>query len=157
MNKKIIWAIIAVVVLAGIYYAVTYAPTTPTKVLETPVVNQQQPVAAGPVLKLGTDAKLGTYITAENGLTLYAFAKDTAGVSNCLGACATLWPPYIVPAAGTHAAVPTITGALGTLQRADGTVQLTYKGAPLYFWSKDTKAGDTTGNGFNNLWSIVHP
>jgi predicted lipoprotein with Yx(FWY)xxD motif len=157
MNKKIIWAIVAVVVIAGIYFAMTYRPTTPTQVVETPVTSQQQPATAGPVLKLGTDAKLGSYLTAENGLTLYAFAKDASGISNCSGVCATLWPPYIVPASGARAAVPAITGVIGTLQRTDGTIQLTYKGAPLYFWSKDAKAGDTTGNGFNNVWSIVHP
>ncbi len=157
MNKKIIWVIIALVVIAGIYYAMTYRSTYPTPVVENQAPAAQQPATAGPVLKTGTDSKLGTYITATNGFTLYAFAKDTSGVSNCLGPCATAWPPYIVPASGALAADAAIKGKLGTIQRADKTIQLTYNGRPLYFWSKDTKVGDTAGNGFNNLWSIVKP
>lgn len=157
MNKKIIWGIVAVIVIVGIYYAMTYKPTTPVQVIETPVTNQQQPATTAPALKVGTDAKLGSYLTGANGFTLYTFAQDKSGVSNCSGTCATLWPPYTVPAAGALAAEPAITGTLGTIQRADGTIQLTYKGMPLYFWSKDVKIGDTTGNGFKNLWSIVKP
>jgi hypothetical protein len=53
MNKKIIWTIVILVIVAGIYYAMTYRPTTPTQVIETPVVSEQQPASAGPVLKIG--------------------------------------------------------------------------------------------------------
>lgn len=158
MNKKVIWGIIVLIVIAGIYYAMTYRSSYPLPVVETPApIVTEQPSTTGPVLKVGTDAKLGSYLTATNGFTLYVFAKDTADVSNCSGACNIAWPPYIIPASGALAADPAIKGKLGTMQRADKTIQLTYNGMPLYFWSKDAKVGDTTGNGFDNLWSIVKP
>jgi hypothetical protein len=47
-----------------------------------------------------------------------------------------------------------VTGTLGTITRADnGAVQVTYNGLPLYFFSKDTKPGDT--NGFYPNWNLV--
>jgi predicted lipoprotein with Yx(FWY)xxD motif len=50
------------------------------------------------------------------------------------------------PVAGTG-----VTGSLGTFTRADGTIQVTYNGLPLYYWVSDTKAGDTTGQGINGF------
>ena len=44
-----------------------------------------------------------------------------------------------------------MTGSLGTLARADGTTQVTYDSAPLYYWQGDAKAGDVTGNGVNGF------
>jgi predicted lipoprotein with Yx(FWY)xxD motif len=34
-------------------------------------------------------------------------------------------------------------------------LQWAYKGKPLYFWVKDQKPGDKTGDGFNNVWRVV--
>lgn len=155
MQKKIIWAIIALIILGGISYAITYKPTQPAAVIQTPV--DQQPATAAPVLKIGTSSTLGTYLTAANGMTLYLYTKDTNGTSVCSGTCAVNWPPYTVPAAGALAAEASITGKVGTFQRADGTIQVTYNGAPLYFWIKDSKIGDTTGQNVGGVWFIVHP
>lgn len=42
--------------------------------------------------------------------------------------------------------------------RADGGKrQTTYKGMPLYFFCKDVKPGDTAGQGFKDIWSVVKP
>ena len=41
--------------------------------------------------------------------------------------------------------------------RDDGTKQVAYKGKPLYYWSKDMKPGDKTGDGVNNLWRMATP
>lgn len=46
-------------------------------------------------------------------------------------------------------------GQLGTITRADRSLQVTYKGLPLYFFDGDTKAGDTKGN--YTGWSLVKP
>jgi predicted lipoprotein with Yx(FWY)xxD motif len=43
------------------------------------------------------------------------------------------------------------------LTRDDSTRQWVYKGQPLYYWSKDAKPGDRTGDGFNNLWKVARP
>ena len=47
--------------------------------------------------------------------------------------------------------------AAKTITRADGKKQTTYKGLPLYYFSKDVKPGDTTGQGFKDLWSVAKP
>jgi predicted lipoprotein with Yx(FWY)xxD motif len=52
-----------------------------------------------------------------------------------------------------------LSGALGTIQRPDGTEQVTYKGKPLYYFSQDMTSG-TGGNGivaFGGSWSVAEP
>ena len=110
------------------------------------------------VLQASTNATLGSFLSAPlTGMTLYAYANDTAGVSNCTGQCATNWPPYLVEPGITLLGAAGVGGQVGTIVRADGSTQLTYNGAPLYTYSKDTKPGDTNGNGVNNVWSVVKP
>lgn len=106
---------------------------------------------------VSASSKIGTYLVAGDGMTLYRFTKDSAGVSNCAGDCIAKWPAYNVSAGATISAGAGVTGAVGTITRADGTIQATYNGAPLYFWSKDMKAGDTTGQDVNGVWFVVNP
>jgi predicted lipoprotein with Yx(FWY)xxD motif len=91
-------------------------------------------------------------LVGGNNMTLYTFAKDTAGSgkSVCNGPCAANWPPLLVD--GSQA----VSGDYSIVTREDGKKQLAYKGMPLYFWVKDTKPGDKTGDGFlNGAWHIV--
>jgi predicted lipoprotein with Yx(FWY)xxD motif len=108
-------------------------------------------------LKTGTSSTLGTYLTAANGMTLYMYTKDTPGVSNCTGTCATAWTPYTVSVPDGLVGSLGISGQIGTIARADGTMQLTYNNKPLYFWQKDKKAGDTTGQNVGGVWFVVKP
>ena len=86
------------------------------------------------------------------GMTLYTFAKDAPGVSNCNDNCAKNWPPLMVAAD----AMPM--GEWTIVTRADGTRQWAYKGMPLYGWIKDAKPGDMTGNGMGNgAWKTAVP
>ena len=43
------------------------------------------------------------------------------------------------------------------VKRDDGSMMWAYKGKPLYLWAKDTKAGDVTGDGVNQIWHIATP
>lgn len=96
-------------------------------------------------------AKGGMFVDAK-GMTLYTFDKDTPGKSACNGQCATNWPPLVV-ADGAKAA-----GDWTIVVRDDGLKQWAYKGKPVYTWVKDTKPGDTTGDGFlNGAWHIAKP
>lgn len=90
-------------------------------------------------------------LTNTAGMTLYTFDKDTAGSgkSECNGPCATNWPPLLA------AADATASGDYSIITRNDGTRQWAYKGKPLYLWIKDTKPGDRTGDGFNNVWRLA--
>jgi predicted lipoprotein with Yx(FWY)xxD motif len=48
-------------------------------------------------------------------------------------------------------------GDYSIVTRDDGSKQWAFKGKPLYYWVKDTKPGDKTGEGFNNVWRTVKP
>ena len=109
--------------------------------------------AAGSTLTATQNAKLGSVLSGPSGLTLYYYAKDTNGVSNCTGGCAGVWPPLTVT--GTPTAGTGVGGAIGTLTRSDGTVQVTYNGWPLYYYAADQKPGDTTGQGVAGVWSVA--
>lgn len=101
----------------------------------------------------------GPYLTDGSGRAMYMWMKDSLNSSACTGACASAWPP--VPATGT----PTASGGavssdLGSITRADGSRQLTYKGHALYYFSGDTSAGMTSGQGLNAFggkWWLVSP
>ncbi len=89
------------------------------------------------------------------GMSLYLYALDQTGVSNCYEACAVAWPPLLSDA---PTALPdTMAIDLGTTIRADGTAQVTYKGVPLYYWIADQKPGDVTGQNVDGVWFVVAP
>ena len=91
-------------------------------------------------------------LVGSNNMTLYTFAKHAAGSgkSMCNGPWATNWPPLLVDGS------PAVSGDYSVITRDDGKKQLAFKGMPLYFWVKDTKPGDKTGDGFlNGAWKIV--
>jgi len=117
------------------------------------------PAAGGPVIMTATVGSSGTLVVASsNGMTLYTFDKDVAngGTSACTGGCIAKWPALTVPAGSTPTAASGITGKLGTITRTDdGTLQVTYNGKPLYFFSGDKAAGDS--NGIYTGWSAVKP
>jgi len=100
---------------------------------------------------------LGTYLTTGSGRTLYVFAPDTTSTSTCNGVCASIWPP--VPASGTATATGGAKASLlGSSKRADGTMQVTYAGHPLYTYAADTAKGDVKGQGLDvdgGLWWVV--
>jgi len=88
-------------------------------------------------------------LTNTAGMTLYTFDKDAGGKSMCSGPCAANWPPLMTGADGKAS------GDWSIVTRDDGAKQWAYKGKPVYLWAKDTKPGDKTGDGFNNVWHAV--
>ncbi len=101
---------------------------------------------------------VGTFLAGGNGMTLYTYKKDTTpGTSACTAGCATNWPPFKLGAGETVQAGTGVTGTFATIKRDDGSDQVTYNGAPLYYFVGDTKAGDTSGQGLNNVWYVASP
>ena len=112
--------------------------------------------SASPVVLAQVVGSMGTIlVAASNGHTVYTFNSDRPGVSNCKGGCTSTWPPVSVPPGSTPVGGAGVTGQLGTITRDDGTLQVTYKGLPLYFFHSDGKPGDTNGN--YTGWSLVKP
>lgn len=94
--------------------------------------------------------KIGKVLVGEAGRTLYLFKKDKKGKSSCSGACTEAWPPYVTegkPKAGDGVKAD----LLGITERDGGKTQVTYNGHPLYYFAKDKKAGDITGNDIKNF------
>lgn len=92
-------------------------------------------------------------LVGPNGMTLYVFDKDPqgAGKSVCNGPCAANWPPLL--AGDTDAA----SGDYTLVVRDDGRKQWAFRGKPLYYWIKDTRPGDRTGDGVNQVWHTARP
>jgi predicted lipoprotein with Yx(FWY)xxD motif len=92
-------------------------------------------------------------LTNQAGMTLYVSDKDAAGSgkSACNGECAMKWPPL------TATTSDKASGDYTVITRDDGSLQWSYKGKPLYLWSKDQKPGDMSGDGVNNVWHTAKP
>lgn len=107
-------------------------------------------------VQLATDPVLGQILTDDEGNTLYYFTKDAEpNTSFCIDGCSLAWPTF-------HMASSTMDAGLdeadfGEFQRADGDMQSTYKGWPLYYFNNDVSAGDTNGEGANNVWYVAKP
>ena len=87
-------------------------------------------------------ADSGTVVLADaKGMTLYASDRDMKGMPMCSGQCAQNWPPL----AAAADAKPI--GDWTVVTREDGSKQWAYKEKPLYNFVKDTKPGDTAGDG----------
>ena len=107
-------------------------------------------------LKVTQNPTLGAVITDRSGRTLYARTTETANTTNCTGACALTWPPALTIGNGTAGDGANI-ALFGNFKRADGSTQLSYNGHALYFFSRDTKPGDTVGQNVGTQWYALSP
>jgi len=113
--------------------------------------------AADPLVNVSSSPELGKFLVGKDGLTLYSFTPDPLGESTCYDKCAEAWPPLLVDSADKVTAAEGIPGVFGTTTRKDNTLQVTYNGVPLYYWFRDKKAGDTTGQRVGRVWWVVPP
>jgi predicted lipoprotein with Yx(FWY)xxD motif len=101
--------------------------------------------------------KLGTFLVDGKGRTLYLFQKDKRAKSTCDDDCAEAWPPLLTTGKVT-ASGSARQDLIGTITRADGTIQVTYNDHPVYRFVKDKKAGDTKGQAvraFGAKWYVM--
>lgn len=106
---------------------------------------------AATVQLAGTD--LGDVLVDADGLTLYLFEQDEGDTSTCYDECAATWPPLLSdePTAGDGVDE----ALLGTTEREDGELQVTYDGQPLYLFASDQAAGDVGGQGIGDVWFVL--
>jgi predicted lipoprotein with Yx(FWY)xxD motif/uncharacterized cupredoxin-like copper-binding protein len=131
--------------------AAAFATTTGSPVPS----DTEEPAQTEPTIFIRQDPALGTILTDPKGRTLYHLTKDTKGESTCYDTCAQNWPPFT---AREPLSLPTeATGELSTIKRTDGTTQIAYNGIPLYYFAKDTAAGETNGQEVGDVWYVVSP
>lgn len=106
---------------------------------------------ANATVKTGT-VKGATVLVDSSGMTLYHLTAETGGKFICTGSCAQIWHPVTASGKPTGSV-----GSLSTVKRPDGTTQVTYKGMPLYTFTKDTAAGQANGQGFKDVgtWTYI--
>ncbi len=142
--------------VGGVWFVIS--PTG--KEIETPIGSAAIPVSSPaaaflePTINLSSDPTLGQFLVDGKGMTLYIFTKDGPDQSNCTGNCLTNWPPLLTN--GSPIAGSTVDDSkIGSTLLADGTRIVTYNHMPLYYYFKDTKPGDTNGQGVGSVWYVV--
>jgi predicted lipoprotein with Yx(FWY)xxD motif len=144
--------------------SVAGTPTpAPTASQPTPTTGAAAPTPAAtpipvtePTIAVTNNSTLGNILTANNGMTLYAYTMDTPDTSNCNAVCQTVWMPLLTngnPTLGTGVTASMI----GSAKLASGQMVVTYNHMPLYYFVNDTAVGMTSGEGFDNVWFAVSP
>jgi predicted lipoprotein with Yx(FWY)xxD motif len=121
---------------------------------------ESAPSGAATPVSIGTASGVGKVLVDAEGMTLYYFQKDQkgSGKSKCETACAAAWPPLTT--GGEPEAMSGVNASmLGTIERSDGTTQVTYAGWPLYTFVEDKKPGEDNGTdskAFGASWYPLH-
>jgi predicted lipoprotein with Yx(FWY)xxD motif len=114
-------------------------------------------MAAGTAITVG-DSEFGEMLFDSNKQAIYIFENDPKGESVCYDDCAEAWPPVLTegePKAGDGVNAD----LLGTVERRDGELQVTYADQPLYFYAHEgpgeVKCHNVNLNG--GFWWVVGP
>jgi predicted lipoprotein with Yx(FWY)xxD motif len=118
-------------------------------------------LASGGALKLGTSSNsaLGkTIVINPAGRTLYSLSTETTHHLLCTStACLNLWPPLTVTSRSTSLTkAGGVQGKLGLLKRANGSLQVTLGGKPVYRYRPDTARGKVGGEGLRLAGGVWH-
>jgi predicted lipoprotein with Yx(FWY)xxD motif len=148
---RMLLALLAVAAAGAVLAACSSSATSATGgSTSTPTSTSSPAAATAGSLKTATIGG-ATVLTNAQGFTLYSFAPDTPTKSNCNGACAQNWPPVKGPVTASG-----VSGTFGTIKRADGSVQATFDGHPLYAFVGDSAPGQNKGNGLNAAGGLWH-
>jgi predicted lipoprotein with Yx(FWY)xxD motif len=86
------------------------------------------------------DDRFGFILQSKNQLPLYYWNREKAagGRIRCTGECARVWPPLIVKSrSAVPRRLPKVKGMFGVVRRADGRLQVTFRGLPVYAYHDD--------------------
>jgi predicted lipoprotein with Yx(FWY)xxD motif len=135
-----------------------------TAILSTQGCKKSDKMANTPAFQvsLKVDPNLGTYLVDKDGRSLYIFSNDPAGVDNCTGDCQRYWPVFNVANLTASMLGPGLNFAdFGTITSSAGSLQVTYKGWPLYYFAPDgvnmEDPGKIQGDNKNNVWFVAKP
>lgn len=153
----VLYLVIAVILYSAVYYLFLHKQNPYTNGPQAYQMQTSQPMQKptqamqNSVFKFMNKDKLGMVMTDPKGITLYIFANDKMGISNCTtGKCLQNWPPYTA-----QSQTGTLPENISVIKRTDGTMQYAWKGMPLYYFIKDKDSGDSYGNGVSGVWSVI--
>jgi predicted lipoprotein with Yx(FWY)xxD motif len=104
-------------------------------------------------IKVGSSAKLGSFLVTASGRTLYYFTPEHDSHLACTGQCATIWIP-LLDSSGLLTTPEVLPGTLTTIPRGSSR-QVTYSDWPLYTFTGDLAPGDTNGQGMFGKWFVA--
>jgi predicted lipoprotein with Yx(FWY)xxD motif len=93
---------------------------------------------------------VGNVLVDAKGMALYSPQQEAGGKVMCTGSCTSIWVPLTLSGGGKPSGSSDVSSELGTVDRPDGAVQVTYQGKPLYTFAEDKSPGKVTGNGFHD-------
>ena len=115
-------------------------------------------------VSVAEDAMLGEILVDSSGRALYTSEQEADGTIVCEAGCLELWLPLTVSEGEAPTAAEGVDGTLATVDRDDGTAQVTLEGVPLYTFSLDRSPGTVTGNdvtddfdGVTFTWHVATP
>lgn len=119
---------------------------------------------AVPLVRVVRHPVHGEILVGPNGRTLYYYQDDEGEEAGyqCDEACSENFPPlvvsnrFFVEDAGRTQSDLNAIDRLADSRRAS-RVQVSHEGRPLYYWSRDTRPGDVTGDGIAGLWRVARP
>lgn len=106
-------------------------------------------------IRLRNDGTFGQMLTDSEGVSLYFFAPDSKGDSNCSDGCLNNWPVFYESDLTLDEGLDA--DNFGSIMRSDGASQTTYKGWPIYYFAGDSAEGEVNGDGVNGLWFVAKP
>ncbi len=130
----------------------TAPATTAPPDTATDAATSSETEAGGAATVAVAASDLGEILVDAEGRTLYLFLNDEQGDPTCNDDCAQAWPPLEGPGEAGEGAAADL---LGTVEREDGTQQVTYNDWPLYYFANDQQPGDTNGQGVGDVWFVV--
>ncbi|WP_461188084.1 COG4315 family predicted lipoprotein [Arthrobacter sp. Z4-13] len=130
--------------------------TAPAASVSPPSATSSSTASAGVDL-MTASSSVGDIVVDGKGMSVYYYTKDVkdSGTSTCTGGCLTAWPPLLTTS--DEPKVEGVTGTVGTITTPEDAKQVTLNGLPLYYFAKDTKAGDILGQGVNDVWYLADP
>jgi len=168
--KRLLWIVGLPIFLAacsapgGLYGSAPAASSTASAPAASPSASTATPAPTpvAPASVIATqNARLGTILTNVQGRTLYYFLPERGGKIVCnSSACTTYWPPSLSAGGANPTGSAGVTGQLSLIARNGGAQQITYNTWPLYTFTGDQAAGQTSGQGvvaFGGKWLVATP
>jgi predicted lipoprotein with Yx(FWY)xxD motif len=127
------------------------SPSAPPTPASTPAPSVGTMITTG-------DSEFGPMLFDERGQAIYLFDLEPTSTPGCYDDCAAAWPPVLTDGM-PRAAGAADAALLGATQRADGSMQVTYAGHPLYFYAHEAPGEVLCHDVFLNggWWYVVTP